>query len=100
VSRWSSRLASRVLLALALIVLQQGTLTHALSHQLEPAKPHGTKQCELCHAFAAADADITPPAPAPPAPPNATASPQRCVQPTCHVRRIAAFSSRAPPGVS
>jgi nitrate/TMAO reductase-like tetraheme cytochrome c subunit len=100
VSRWSTRLASRILLALALIVLQQGALTHALSHQLEPAKPHGTKQCELCHAFAAADAEITPPAAAPPAPPKAAASPQRCAKPTCHVRRIAAFASRAPPALS
>jgi hypothetical protein len=101
VSRSTARLASRILLALALLVLQQGVLTHALSHPLEPGKPHGTKQCELCHALSAADAEITPPATvSPPAPPKAAASPQRCAKPTCHVRRIAAFASRAPPALS
>lgn len=97
--RWRFRLASRFLLALAILVLQQGALTHALAHPLEPAKPHGGKHCELCLAFASADAEAAPPAGTPlvvsgplPAPTHRAAS-----SPRAH--RFSAFASRAPPAL-
>jgi hypothetical protein len=100
VSRWSSRLASRLLLALALLVLQQGALTHALSHPHEPGKPHGTKQCELCHAFAAADTEAAPPVAVTVASPEAASPTTRFRPSACHARRFLAFASRAPPACS
>lgn len=97
VSHLVIRTASRVLLVLALLVLQQGMLTHALSHVREPAKPHGAPQCELCHAFAAADAEIPP---APPTTLEIASAVDDLRQPSGLVlrsQRFVAFASRAPP---
>jgi hypothetical protein len=56
-------LICRLFLALALIVAQTGGAVHALSHAGERAgerdaqhAPAKAPQCDLCHAFAAADA--------------------------------------------
>jgi hypothetical protein len=55
------RLLSRLFLALALIVAQAGGATHALSHAGQTSSHrdghHAPKapQCDVCHAFAAAD---------------------------------------------
>jgi len=55
------RLLSRLLLALALVVAQAGGATHALSHAGQTSSHrdghHAPKapQCDVCHAFAAAD---------------------------------------------
>jgi hypothetical protein len=61
-------LLSRLLLAVALIVAQTGGAVHALSHTGEPAgkrdahhSPAKAPQCDLCHAFAAADTADAPP---------------------------------------
>jgi hypothetical protein len=97
VPRWRFRLASRILLALALLLLQQGTLTHALSHSHEPAKPHSAHYCELCHAFASADAEATPPAVAPLLAPGEPPSLSERAVPPLRTQRFTAFASRAPP---
>jgi hypothetical protein len=99
-SPWTARLASRILLALALLVLQQGVLTHALSHAPEEGKPHGTKQCDLCQALSAADTEITPRTSVAVPSPAAASSPASPAQRGCDARRVLAFASRAPPALS
>jgi hypothetical protein len=72
-------LVCRLFLALALVAAQTGGAVHALSHGGERAgqkdaqhAPAKALQCDLCHAFAAADAADAAPGEPPPAFPAAT----------------------------
>jgi len=98
---------SRLILAFALIVAQAGAALHALSHAGEPFghrdahhAPAQTPQCDLCHAFAAADA-----ADVPAREPATAFAAAAAARPAQSEARVAAsdpppYTGRAPPSIS
>jgi hypothetical protein len=98
---------SHLLLAVALLVAQTGGVVHGLSHSGEPAghrdahhSPQQAQQCDLCHAFAAADA-----ADAPARQPSTEFAVGDAAPPAQADALVAAsdpppYSGRAPPSIS
>ncbi|MCU0804322.1 MAG: hypothetical protein MUF79_04430 [Burkholderiales bacterium] len=102
-----TRIFYRLLLALALVFAQTGGAVHALSHAGDPPghrdahhSPAQTPQCDLCHAFAAADSADAPPAPRAVVPAVAAPAPAAEHESCFVVSDPSPYSGRAPPSIS